>query len=115
MEAPQLGGFAPTKPLSVAIHEGRILADIVARYGGLLQVGSQQRSDAKFIRACELVRNGRIGQLKTVVQTQLFDRIGDTPRLEQTVVASARTSGIGLRDVAWPRAVGTVPPGPSPL
>ena len=54
------------KPLSVAVHEGRILSDIVARYGGLLQVGSQQRSDEKFIRACELVRNGRLGALKTV-------------------------------------------------
>jgi predicted dehydrogenase len=54
------------KPLSVAIQEGRLLTDLVARYGGLLQVGSQQRSDEKFIRACELVRNGRLGQLHTV-------------------------------------------------
>lgn len=54
------------KPLTRSIREGRILADVVRRYGAILQVGSQQRSDEKFIRACELVRNGRIGQLKTV-------------------------------------------------
>ena len=56
------------KPLSVAIREGRILADLVARYGAILQVGSQQRSPEyeKFTRACELVRNGRIGRLQTV-------------------------------------------------
>ncbi len=54
------------KPLSFCIREGRILADAVRRYGAILQVGTQQRSDEKFILACELVRNGRIGDLKTV-------------------------------------------------
>jgi predicted dehydrogenase len=32
----------------------------------VLQVGSQQRSDAQFRFACELVRNGRIGRVQTV-------------------------------------------------
>jgi predicted dehydrogenase len=32
----------------------------------ILQIGSQQRSWTQFRRACELVRNGRIGQLKHV-------------------------------------------------
>ncbi len=54
------------KPMTVAIREGRIMADAARRYGAILQVGSQQRSDEKFIRACELVRNQRIGELKTV-------------------------------------------------
>jgi len=54
------------KPLTLTIHQGRVLADIVRRYRGILQVGSQQRCDEKFIRACELVRNGRIGQLERV-------------------------------------------------
>ena len=34
--------------------------------GGLLLVGTQQRSDWQFQRACELVRNERLGQLKRV-------------------------------------------------
>ena len=54
------------KPLTLTIREGRILADVVRRYGTILQVGSQQRSDEKFIKACELVRNGRIGKLQAV-------------------------------------------------
>ena len=54
------------KPLSLTIREGRILSDAAKRYRAILQVGSQQRSDEKFIKACELVRNGRIGKLQTV-------------------------------------------------
>ena len=54
------------KPMTVCIGEGRIVADVVRRYGAILQVGSQQRSDEKFLRACELVRNGRIGELQKV-------------------------------------------------
>jgi len=54
------------KPLSLTVAEGRRLADLVRRYGGILQVGSQQRSDEKFIRACELVRNGRLGRVHTI-------------------------------------------------
>jgi len=54
------------KPLTLTIEEGRVLSDTVRRYGHVFQVGSQQRSDAKFRFACELVRNGRIGKLQTV-------------------------------------------------
>ncbi len=54
------------KPLTLTIHEGRILSDTVKRYHRILQVGSQQRSDARFRFAAELVQNGKIGQLHTV-------------------------------------------------
>jgi predicted dehydrogenase len=54
------------KPLSLTIAEGRALSDAVHRTGRVLLVGSQQRSNPSFLRACELVRNGRIGELKTV-------------------------------------------------
>ncbi|MHC4699056.1 MAG: Gfo/Idh/MocA family protein [Planctomycetota bacterium] len=54
------------KPLSLTIQEGRVLSDTVRRYGRVFQVGSQQRSDSRWRRACELVRNGRIGKLHTV-------------------------------------------------
>lgn len=54
------------KPLSLTIREGRLMADAVKRNGRIFQVGSQQRSDARFRHACELVRNGRLGELKTV-------------------------------------------------
>jgi myo-inositol 2-dehydrogenase/D-chiro-inositol 1-dehydrogenase len=54
------------KPLTLTIPEGRILSDTVRRYGRILQVGSQQRSESNFRFACELVRNRRIGKLHTV-------------------------------------------------
>jgi predicted dehydrogenase len=54
------------KPLTLTIQEGRMLSDTVRRYGRVFQVGSQQRSDSRFRKACELVRNGRIGKLRTV-------------------------------------------------
>lgn len=54
------------KPLTLTIHEGRVLVDAVRRYGRVLQTGSQQRSDSNFRFACELVRSGRIGKVHTV-------------------------------------------------
>jgi predicted dehydrogenase len=54
------------KPLARSIREGRAICDAVHRYGRVWQTGSQQRSDYKFRRACELVRNGRIGKIKKV-------------------------------------------------
>jgi len=54
------------KPLTLTLQEGRILSDTVKQYQRILQVGSQQRSDARFRFAAELVRNGKIGQLHTV-------------------------------------------------
>jgi predicted dehydrogenase len=55
------------KPLSLTIAEGRAMSDAVKKAGVVFQTGSQQRSDPKFRRACELVRNGRIGELKRVL------------------------------------------------
>ncbi len=54
------------KPASLTIHEGRIVSDVVQKSGVVFQIGSQQRSWEQFRYAAELVRNGRIGQLKTV-------------------------------------------------
>lgn len=55
------------KPLTLTIDEGRRLVRAVRRNKAILQVGSQQRSDARFRLACELVRNGRIGKLQYMV------------------------------------------------
>lgn len=54
------------KPLTLTIAEGRRISDAARRGRRILQVGSQQRSDARFRLACELVRNGRIGKVTTV-------------------------------------------------
>ena len=54
------------KPASLTIADGRALSNAVHRTGRILQIGSQQRSSTQFRYAAELVRNGRIGKLKTV-------------------------------------------------
>ena len=54
------------KPTSLTVVEGRLLSDIINRQGTILQVGTQQRSSSQFLRAVELVRNGRIGKVHTV-------------------------------------------------
>jgi predicted dehydrogenase len=57
------------KPTSLTVAEGRAMSDIVHRTGVVFQLGSQQRSDhpwPQFRRACELVRNGRIGKIERV-------------------------------------------------
>src|SRR5258705_966896 len=54
------------KPLSHTIREARAMVNAVRRYQRVFQTGSQQRSDNNFRFACELVRNERIGKLKSV-------------------------------------------------
>lgn len=56
------------KPIAISVREGRNLIDVARRFGRIYQAGMQQRSEygGKFRIACELVRNGRIGQLKEV-------------------------------------------------
>ncbi|HVX13561.1 MAG TPA: Gfo/Idh/MocA family oxidoreductase [Pirellulales bacterium] len=54
------------KPLTLTIAEGHLLIQAVQETGRIFQVGTQQRSDARFRQACELVRNGRLGKLHKV-------------------------------------------------
>ena len=54
------------KPASLTIAEGRALSNAVKKSGRIFQIGSQQRSTLQFRYAAELVRNGRIGELKAV-------------------------------------------------
>jgi predicted dehydrogenase len=54
------------KPLTLTIREAEALVKTVRRTGRVFQTGSQQRSDYYFRYACELVRNKRNGDLKTV-------------------------------------------------
>jgi predicted dehydrogenase len=65
------------KPASLTIAEGRALSNAVQRTGRIFQIGSQQRSTVQFRYAAELVRNGRIGQLKTVEVGLPGDPSGD--------------------------------------
>jgi predicted dehydrogenase len=54
------------KPLTLTVHESKILIDAVRKTERVFQTGSQQRSGKEFFTACSLVRSGRIGKIKTV-------------------------------------------------
>lgn len=54
------------KPLTYSLVEGQKLVKAVRQSKRILQVGSQQRSSIYFLKACELVRNGRLGKLQTI-------------------------------------------------
>jgi len=70
------------KPLARTIYEGRQMVKAVEQYGRVWQTGSQQRSDAKFHKACELVRNGRIGKVTRVEVGLPTGREGPAPVLK---------------------------------
>lgn len=66
------------KPMTLTIEEGKAMRTARERYGRVLQVGSQQRSEAAFRKGAELVRNGYIGKVHTVIC-----KLGDFPPATQ--------------------------------
>jgi predicted dehydrogenase len=56
------------KPTAGSIQESQAVRAAVRRHGRVYQAGTQQRSEygGKFRLACELVRSGRIGQLREI-------------------------------------------------
>jgi predicted dehydrogenase len=54
------------KPVSLSIGQGRALSRAMHRYGRIFRTDSECRFAEVFRRQCELVRNGRIGQVRTV-------------------------------------------------
>ena len=54
------------KPMGLTLQEDQAMRTAVHGNRRIFQFGTQQRSDDKFRLACELVRNGKIGELKTI-------------------------------------------------
>ncbi len=55
------------QPLSHTIREGRVMADAVRTHGRVFQTGEQQRSHPQTRKAVELILNGRIGKIQSVI------------------------------------------------
>lgn len=55
------------KPMAHTVREGRAMVRAARKYERVVQTGSMQRSWENFRKACELVRNGYIGEVKTVL------------------------------------------------
>ncbi|MFO7907375.1 MAG: Gfo/Idh/MocA family oxidoreductase [Pirellulaceae bacterium] len=54
------------KPMTLTIRDGQDMIHAVRKNNCVFQTGSQYRSHPAGRHACELVRNGRIGELKTI-------------------------------------------------
>jgi len=55
------------KALGLSVSWDKTLREVCHRYGRVFQWGTQQRSGRNFRYGCELVRNGRIGKLHTIL------------------------------------------------
>jgi predicted dehydrogenase len=55
------------KPTSVTIEEALAVREVVRRYSTVYQTGTQQRSSYSFRFACELARNGYLGEVKEAI------------------------------------------------
>ncbi len=54
------------KPLALTVTEGRKMVRAVREHGRIFQTGAQFRSSPAVRHACELVRNGRLGEIRRV-------------------------------------------------
>ncbi len=57
------------KPLSLTIEEGRAMVNAARRFGRIVQTGSQSRSNARLKFNCEAIKNGMIGEIKSMIAT----------------------------------------------
>lgn len=54
------------KPMALTVKEGRAMVNAARKYNRVFQTGSMQRSWHEFRQTAELIRNGYIGQIKSV-------------------------------------------------
>ena len=64
------------KPLTLTIHEGKQIREVMKETGRIVQIGSWQRSDERYRLAVEMVRAGRIGKLERVEIALAKNRVG---------------------------------------
>ena len=77
------------KPLSVTLAEGLAVQQAVNRYGVTFQFGTQQRSSYNYRFTAELVRNGYIGELMSI----LIGSAGGTAGRRETEVIKNSPAG----------------------
>ncbi len=99
------------KPMTLTIREGRQLVNAVRKHKRVLQTGSQQRSIPRNRLGCELVRNGAIGKVHTVIAAN-YESPWDCGLPEQPIPAgldwntwSGQTEVVAYnKDIQTPRA-----------
>ncbi|UCH64006.1 MAG: Gfo/Idh/MocA family oxidoreductase [Fidelibacterota bacterium] len=94
------------KPLANTIAEGRAVCEAVKRYGRVLQTGSHERSRDSVRFACELVRNGRLGELHTI----RVNMPNDEPQHEKVRTTTAAQPPMPVPEsLDWDRWLGHTP------
>ena len=95
------------KPLTLCIHEGRVLVNAVRKHERVFQVGSQQRSMALNRIACEAVRTGVLGKL---IEVQAPCYPGSGPSTTDVGPGEPIPAGLDwsmwLNQAAWRRSTG---------
>ncbi|MDA9763872.1 Gfo/Idh/MocA family oxidoreductase [Opitutales bacterium] len=88
------------KPLSLHIDEGRELVELANKHKKIVQVGSQQRSDERFVIASEIVRNGLIGEVKHV-EVSIKTRSGNAEAWEAEPIPPELNYNMWLGPAPW--------------
>ena len=86
------------KPMTLTIREGQQMCDVCRKTGRIVQVGTQQRSDERFLRAIALIRDGRIGDVRKAICS-----IGGAPTSPQLPAVSPP------RNLDWDLWLGPAP------
>lgn len=90
------------KPLTLYIHEGRVLVEAVRKYDRILQVGTQQRSMAMNRIACEFIRTGGLGK---ILEVRAVNYTGPNPLPKESFPEEPIPEGLNwdiwLNQAAW--------------
>lgn len=86
------------KPMTLTIAEGQQICDTCRKTGRIVQIGTQQRSDERFVRAVALIQSGRLGQLQRA--TCIIDGAPTSPEIPMAEQP---------RHLDWNRWLGPVP------
>lgn len=78
------------KPMSLTIAEGRAMMECARHYGRVTQVGTQQRSIPLNNWASDLVKNGAIGKISTVLAPNFVGPLEWTPKPEEPLPDGGR-------------------------
>ena len=67
IEAAKAGkDIALEKPIALTVSQGRAIADAVKKHNRVFRTDTEVRAELKFLKLVQVVRNGRIGQVKRV-------------------------------------------------
>lgn len=68
------------KPACNTIEEGKAMCRAAERYGRIIQIGSQGRSQDYAYKACRYIKNGQIGDVKRVECWHYENPVGGDPK-----------------------------------